>query len=439
MIPTCRTCERLPSAGGVVRAAFLVACMLAPGAGLAADLAGQAEGGEQAAAAGRGERPGLIRLGGFYLTPYLRIGTLGLDTNVFYTPTERRTDFTASGGPGLEVVRPLGNRSRLRLDGGLDYVYFARTESQRRLNGYGSGLIDIRGVKTDLAVEGRWGRAYGRPNAEVNERVQQETVGGRLFLRRSLSERFALALSGGAQRVETETTEYLGADLGSTLTQDRALAGGELRMALSIKTQLVAGGDQSWYRFPRAAERNGRSTLAYGGLRTDATALIGGQALAGMRWFALHSGGRREALYVNVDATWNISPKTRLGGAYSRDINYSSFDTSGATPTNRVETAEVFLDKVLVRGLYLRLFGRIQLLTSDGEITVAETGDLVTAVRDDDVREAGGELGWQFRTRLRIGVRASYAERASPFTTFGVRGLLAGLTVQYNPPQPSFR
>lgn len=417
-----------------LRAGLCAAWVLSPAAAVASG--GLPEGSDQA---DRGERPGLIRLDGFYLTPYLRIGTLGLDTNVFYTPTERQADFTANGGPGLEIVRPFGSQSRLRLDGGLDYLYFARTESQRRLNGHGSGLVDIRGVKTDLAVEGRWGRTYSRPNSEVNERVQQETVGGRLLLRRRLSERFALALSGSAQRVETEAAVYLGADLGSSLTQDRALAGGELRMALSIKTQLVVGGDESWYHFPRAAHRNGRSTLVYGGLRTDATALIGGQALAGMRWFELGSGGRREALYVSAAATWNISPKTRLGGAYSRDVSYSSFETSGPTPTNRVETGEVFLDKTLVRGLYLRLFGRIQLLTSDGEITVAEVGEPVTAVRDDDVREAGGELGWQFRTRLRIGVRASYAKRASPFTTFGIRGLLAGLTVQYNPPQPSFR
>jgi hypothetical protein len=29
--------------------------------------------------------------------------------------------------------------------------------------------------------------------------------------------------------------------------------------------------------------------------------------------------------------------------------------------------------------------------------------------------------------------------RKSAFETFGVEGLLAGLTVQYNPPQPTFR
>src|SRR4249919_44191 len=94
------------------------------------------------------ERPGLFRLGALYLTPYLHIGTLGIDTNVFYTATARQADFTASGGPGLEIVRPFGSESRLRVDGGLDYLYFAKTDSQRRLNGYGSADLDLRGVKT---------------------------------------------------------------------------------------------------------------------------------------------------------------------------------------------------------------------------------------------------------------------------------------------------
>lgn len=408
-------------------------------AGTSRAVAGQPAVAEEPAALSDSGRPGLIRLGSLYLTPYLRIGTLGIDTNVFYTATDRRSDFTASGGPGLEIVRPLGSRSQFRLDGGLDYVYFLRTESQRRLNGHGTGVIDLQGVKTSLALEASWARSYSRPNVEVNERVQQETLAGRVFLRRSLTERFALTLFGNTQRTDTESVAYLGTSLGSALTLDRYAGGGELRTALSLKTQLVAGGEASWYRFPRASARDGHSTLAYGGFRTDATALISGQALGGVRWFQLESGGRREGLFVGVDATWNISPKTKLGGRYGRDIDYSTFDTSGETPTNRVETAEVFLEKMLVRGLYLRLFARAHWLRSDGEITITQDGEPRSAVRDDDVLEAGGELGWQFRTRLRIGVRASYAKRTSPFTTFGVRGLLAGLVVQYNPPQPSFR
>jgi hypothetical protein len=385
------------------------------------------------------ERPGLFRAGSFYLTPYLHIGSMGVDTNVFYTATARQTDFTASGGPGLEIVRPFGKSSRLRLDGGLDYLYFARTETQRSLNGYGTAQLELEGVKTRLVVEERYASTYSRPSYEVNERVQQETEGTQAFLRRNLGDRHALALLGSRQRVTTDSQLYLGTNLGDTLTQDTYEARGELRRALSVKTQLVGGGEQDWYRFPRQPERNGDSTLAYGGFRTDETALIAGQALAGYRWFRLDTGGERSGFYANVDAAWKISPKTKLGGRYARDFGYSTFSTTGATPTNLNEMAEIYLDKLLASNVYFRLYGRLGTLLSDGAITVVTADGLQTAVRDDRVREAGVEVGYQFRTRVRVGVTAYYTTRDATIETFGIDGLLAGLTVTYNPPQPAFR
>jgi hypothetical protein len=385
------------------------------------------------------ERPGLFRVGSFYLTPYLHIGSMGIDTNVFYTATERQTDFSASGGPGLEIVRPFGRGSRLRLDGGLDYLYFAKTDSQRKLNGYGTAQLELQGVKTRFVVEEQYVSSFGRPSYEVNDRVQQETEGTRAFLRRNLGDRYALALFGSRQRARTDSQYYLGTDLGNTLTEDSYRAGGELRIALSVKSQLVAGGEQDWYRYPRLPERDGDSTLAYGGFRTDETALIAGQALGGYRWFRLDTGGKRGTFYASVDAVWKLSPKTKLGARYVRDIDYSAFATSGATPTNLNETAEIYLDKLLAGNLYFHLFGRIGRINSDGEITIVTADGIQTAVRDDRVREAGAEFGYQFRTRVRIGVTATYTTRQSAFETFGIDGLLAGLTVQYNPPQPSFR
>jgi hypothetical protein len=384
-------------------------------------------------------RPGLFRLGALYLTPYLNIGSLGIDTNVFYTPTDRQTDFTASGGPGLEIVRPFGRESRFRLDGGLDYLYFAKTDSQRKLNWYGTAQLDLVGVKTRLFVEEHYQSSYSRPSFEVNDRVQQETEGTRGLLRRNLGERFALALVGSRERTTTDSQEYLGTDLGDTLTEDRYRAGGELRLALSVKTQMVFGGEQEWYRYPRLPERDGESTKAYAGFRTDETALISGQALVGYQWFRLDTGGERSGLYANVDTAWNITAKTKLGGRYLREIGYSAFATSGSTPTNLNETIEVYLDKLLARNLYFRLFGRLATLASDGAITIVGEDGIETAVRDDRVREAGAEFGYQFRTRVRIGVTAIYTDRESPFETFGIEGLLAGLTVQYNPPQPTLR
>ena len=85
------------------------------------------------------------------------------------------------------------------IDGGLDYIYFAKTESQRRLNGYGKALLDVRGVKTRLVIEERYERTFSRPNYEVNDRVEQETEGTEGLLRRDLGDRMRLALFGSRQ------------------------------------------------------------------------------------------------------------------------------------------------------------------------------------------------------------------------------------------------
>jgi hypothetical protein len=387
-----------------------------------------------------GERPGLFQLGAFYLTPYLHVGTLGVDTNVLYTATDRQTDFTASGGPGLEIVRPFGLESRLRIDGGLDYLYFAKTESQRQLSGYGTAYLDLRGVKTRLTVEERYEQTFSRPNYEVNERVEQENEGTRALLRRDLGDRMRLALFGSRLRTRTESQIYLGTDLGSTLTEDQYEAGAEVQLGLSVKTRFVAGGEEAWYRFPNLPARDGSSTLAYAGFRTDESALIGGFALGGTRWFRLDSGAKRNVVYADVNATWNISFKTKLGGQYRRDADYSSLAMSGPTPTNLGERVEAFVEKFLTRSVYLRLYARQYRLVSDGDvILVPPEGGLVVAERNDRIREAGGELGYQFRSRIRAGVTVSYSDRVSTIETFGVEGLLAGFTLQYNPPQPTFR
>lgn len=387
-------------------------------------------------------RPGAFRLRTAYFTPYLHIGNLGLDTNVFYTATDRQTDFSASGGPGLEIVRPLDPKanSRIRLDGAVDYLYFARTESQRRLNGHGSALLELHGVKTDVVAEERYSQSFSRPSYQVDARLQQEIEGTRGLLRRRIAERFQLALFGERSKTRADSQEYLGTDLQTTLSEDRYQAGGELRMALTVKTQLVGGGEETWHRFTYLPARDGQSTLAFGGFRTDETALISGQALAGMRWFKLDAGGSRSAAYVDVEANWSWSPKTRLGARFNRDLQYSVFSTSGATPTNLYETGELFLDKMLTRTIYLRLSGRLTRLRSDGVVTIVTPVEgAVEAVRDDTVRDVGGELGYQFRSRVRIGVSARYTTRTSSFDTLGIRGLLGGLTVTYNPPQPRFR
>ncbi len=95
-------------------------------------------------------RPGRFRVGRVFLTPYFTIGQIGVDANVFFTQTGTVRDVTASGGPGLKMVLPLGRSLTLTADGSLNYLWFARAGGPAAPHGQCRG-------------SGRVGRAEVRP------------------------------------------------------------------------------------------------------------------------------------------------------------------------------------------------------------------------------------------------------------------------------------
>jgi hypothetical protein len=379
----------------------------------------------------------MFRVGPFYLTPTLHLGPIGVDTNVFYTPTERITDFSASGGPGLELVLPLGTSGQFFAGGELDYLYFVKSESQRRLRGSANGGFDFKGTRTLFHVEEYYAETFGRPNYEVDARVSQQEEGTRLDLKRKLFGRIAVRILGRRSRFDTDgDAEYLGNDLSPTLTRDQYILGGGIDYALSVKTSFVVEGDQEWNRFPLASDRDADSNRIWAGFRTDGTALIAGQALVGFLWFrpTATPGFELRRTIADVNATWSYSPKTQFTFVYARGLEYSAFETSGQTPTLFNERYGLRIQKKLVGSLDLRIFGRVTRFQTDGDITVDIPDEgTVTAPRDDITREAGLDLGYWLGTRARIGVVATYVDRNSNISYFGIDGLVVGASVQVTP------
>jgi hypothetical protein len=73
-------------------------------------------------------------------------------------------------------------------------------------------------------------------------------------------------------------------------------------------------------------------------------------------------------------------------------------------------------------------------LLSEGRISVInEDGERTTAVRDDNVRQAGLGIGYRIRSRFRIGLEGSYTTRRSHFADLGIQGLLIGASLNYIP------
>lgn len=392
-------------------------------------------------------RPGRFRIGAFYLTPYIHVGALGYDSNALYSATDPKGDFTASGGPGLEIVLPIRRVSHFTLDGALDYFYYAKIEEERRLNGYATARLDY-DARRDAApdeyrpprsafLEERYDKTSVRPSLEVDERVPRTLEETRAGLSRPLFGRMGIDLGGSRERHEVdEPTEFVGNDLRRTMTEDRYTADAGLRYSVTIKTSLAVRGGYQADRFDFDPARDGDFWTLLGGLETDASALIAGHALFGVRRLSpVSSAPDVEEPEIDVDAMWNVTPRTRLGGGYRRTLGYTAFVVEEGTPTQTTRTTEIRVEKDLGERFDVKVVGRRTLLATQAEVTVvSEDGTSTIAKRDDTSYQAELSLGYRFRSRLRISIDARYLDRRSNFDDFGVEGLLMGFAVQFTPP-----
>jgi hypothetical protein len=380
---------------------------------------------------------GRFRVGPLYLTPTFRIGTLGVDTNVFYSQFNRRTDFTADGGPGLDLVLPLPSGFRFTTGGYVSYLYFLRTASQRKLNGATNATLDFKGGRTQASAEETYGRSFARPSFEIDRRVLQTAEATRVEVKRRLFGRTSLKVGGerGTNAVPEGET-FAGADLHRSLNVRRYQGRAALEYELTLKTSIVLDGTHRTSRFPFGPERDGAEDEVRVGIQTDSTALISGRAFYGRERFRLKlTNFTRDSSTADVDATWHVSPRTHIGGTYRRSLQYSAFETTGPTPTLLTESFGAHLDKELVgQRLRLVLEGTITHLKSDGLAKVTfEDGRVESRQRDDTFRTGTGNLSYLFHGRLRAGVTAGYAQRHSNFSDFGIDGLLLGATIAYKP------
>jgi hypothetical protein len=382
--------------------------------------------------------PGLFQLGPLFITPTFHIGSLGLDSNVFYTATDRHTDFVTSGGPGLDLQVPIGAFFRLYANGAINYLFFLRTPSQRKLGGTTYGGAELNGDRFYFKVEEFYSSLFERPSFEVDERIVVNELDTRGDFRWKF-DRFHIEAKGlYAQTSVPPGTTYLGTDLGTTMTRNETLITLELGYELTPKTTFVIGGDDELDRFPFEPARDADSNRAYGGFQINSATRLSGRAVGGVRFLSpVGSSFQLSVPYAAVSLVYNVSPKTEFLGTYTHDLNFSAFNMTGPTPVITNEAVGFGFNQALSGNLDLRLYGQRSHLTTNGEISlVFSPTQTVTGVKDDIVWDGGANIGYRFRSHFRVGVGATYVSRNSTFAYFGIQGLVVGATVNYDPAHP---
>lgn len=381
--------------------------------------------------------PGDLRLGALYLRPRLRVETLGLDTNVFYSATGRRADFTASGGPGLDAILPLRGGFRLSAGGDLGYVYFRRTESQRRATAQARAGLQWNGARLGAGVQGTYGRSFARPSFEVDERVAETARGAGADVRADIGARVRLALAASTVRREVERgAAFAGVDLQRALSDDARTGGAELAYRLTPKTSLLLLADARQDHFRLAPERDADSERLGGGLQVDSATRLFGRATGGMRRFRFRRGGpgaRSAAPFAEVDAGYRLGPRTVLGAAYRRGQEHSAFTPELGVPLLVLESVGLRAERRLGGPFDLRLRAALTRFHTESPVRIDGVSGTATGVRADRVREAGADLGCRFLSHLRLGVAANWVERRSSFADLGLQGLVMGATLGYVP------
>jgi hypothetical protein len=381
------------------------------------------------------ERPGLIRIGPIYVTPKLRIGPIGFDTNALWIPETQPRDFRAVGGPALEIVAPMGP-ARLTLEGGVTYTYYRKNRSERHWGNDARARLDWNRGLLGVKAEQRYDHDFGRPNVEVDRRIVQDRWRTRLDLEIASSSRLSVLPTIDVQRyVIPGHPDFGGTDLTRTLNRTEYRGALGLRCRLTAKTAALFGSDYEIDRFNIDKDRDSDSNRIYGGFEVNSTTRLSGHAVGGARLFRgkVQPGqplATRHPAYADVELQYRIGPHTRMTGLFTRDLTYSAFTVIGPTPTALTETYGLRLEKDFWRRVELLVLSSSSSFRTDGLVTIRlDSGPMQTRRRDDRTYQVGADLGYRFRGRLRLGIAAIYGRRQSTFDAFGVDGLIVGGTV----------
>lgn len=379
-----------------------------------------------------------FKLGPFRISPYLQIGQIAADTNVFYTAEGRRTDIVANGGPGLRIALPV-RRLTAFVDGGANYYWFARSREERRFGGDAGGGLNWKAGGFSAGISRFYRRSYDRPSIEVDRRVLRENWTNHAYLNLDAGARLRLEPSVTSDQSEVPVrTDFLGTDLRRALTQNRYSVQLEVKYRLTPKTDFVLLADNDWNRFPEDERRDSDSNRVAGGFQLTSATRLSGRLLGGARLFRPRAATvpRFWRPYVEARIEWILGDKTRLGGDYRFDTGYSAFSSAreGRLPTTETHNATLRLRRRIGQRVDFDAEGRLTKLSNDGPVLVRRRGEEeIAIVRDDEHYSARADLGFRILNRLRLGVVGSYGERRSNIADFGVDGLLLGASIRFNP------
>ena len=358
--------------------------------------------------------------------PRIAISGVGIDTNVFNTVEDPKSDFTATISPQAELLLRLGH-ARVRAKAQVDYDYFRTFSSQGGLSTNDDVTIELPLNRIVPYATESFVNSMQRPGFEIDaraRRVENRTAVG-ANLRLTGRAFMTFEASRGHSRFDGDTF-FNGINLRNALSRDEDALSISLHKSLTPLTSLVLTGEARSDRFLYEPRRDADTVKVTGGLELSQFALIKGRAHAGYRKYdALGLGiPGFTGLVFSGKLGYTLLGRTQFAVELDRDVQFSYDPRS---PYYLQTSIQVIVTEHVVGRWDVQARAQRQNLAYRVASGVVD----VPPDRVDYVDMYGGGTGYRLTRGARFGINADYYRRRSPIDHRQFSGLRAGTSLTY--------
>lgn len=369
--------------------------------------------------------------GPFRIQPQLVISNAGVDSNLFYSPSEPVKDYTLTAGPAATIYLPIHRRFVLSAYGSPQYVWYSKTTRERTWNYYLSGAAQLNLKNVFFSLEGVYSDARERWNTEIDIRPRrtEKGYGGSALVKLAWKTSFSL----GYRTVKYDYASVVygdNFDVRERLNRQESFANLSFYYQASTQRRIFLDFEYGKYQFEfptQAAIGDAQSGAAYAGLEFSRLGRrVRGRIRVGYKEFDVRAVGGPDYQGIVGDSQLSVrlAKPVMVRASYVRDVRFSLWYSNPYFIESRPGVGA---------SLYLLRFLRLDYDYSIGRNRYPEVGGGGPDVkRLDEYSIHSGGVYFRIRKTVALGIIASWWARNSNLDAEDDKRTFFGLNLTYD-------
>ena len=267
--------------------------------------------------------------GPFIVQPSLVLANAGVDSNVFYSPTDPIRDFTLTAGPAATIYIPLARRLVLTAFGSPQYVWYSKTERERTWNYYTNGAAQLNLKNLFFSLDGVYSDARERWNTEIDIRPRRKQAGYGASVLVKVAWKTSFAVGYRTSKYDYASLDVGGFDIRQRLNRRESYGNLSVYYQVSTLNRFFIDAEYGRYGFEfaqTAAISDSRSAAAYAGFEFSPLGpRLRGRVRVGYKKFDVLNPALPDyqGLVGDTQFSLRVSNPLAIRASYVRDVFFS--------------------------------------------------------------------------------------------------------------------